>query len=298
MLTVRTIVYAAAGLMLTAALPATAQPAPGNNATPDGLVVVKCDGISESCGREAESVPTYTLPILGPAARATVLSPSQRSTEVSLDKAGYGVPVPGCLLLAPGVLQCESVNEYQHCRTLMKSAMVRSCRINSEFAGGFAEPREAEAGSYQLSIKSDARIRVPQDDRGWGQTKGKAEVVLTFDPPAEMTGQAWCLQSNRYLYSPTGPEGGISEISEPLSCDEALEFSFEAHRDDLLRAWDLCDEFAAWGDELEDSIDILASSLFQIRSANPEFTARYPEGTAIIAPYVMVQAPLLIDCRD
>jgi hypothetical protein len=295
--TIRLFVLAVAGFALIAALPAVAQRPPGDNAVPQGLTVVKCDAAADSCGNEKAQPRTYTMPVLGPAASATVLSPSQRSTEVSLDAAAFGVPVPGCVLLHPGVLMCESVNEYQHCRTLMKSAMVHSCQIDTAFSGGFAEPREATSGTYQIGIQSDARLRVPRDDRGYGQIKGKAKVELILDPPAELTGQAWCLQSISYLYYPTGPQGGMSEFGDSGDCEQSLEFNFTAHRDDLLRAFDLCEEFAAWGDQLEDSIDVLIAGLFQIRSGNPEFMVRYPEGAAIIARYVNVKAPLSIDCR-
>jgi hypothetical protein len=44
-------------------------------------------------------------------------------------------------------------------------------------------------------------------------------------------------------------------------------------------------------------MEILAGGLFQIRSASPEFVAAHPTGGAVIAPFVMVKAPLTVECR-
>ena len=262
----------------------------------DGAV---CEGgscesfASITCGSETQ---TFTMPVLGPSGRATVLSPNLRSTEIALDTAEYRVLIPGCSQLDPGVFSCESILEYQHCRTLMISRMVHSCRAGLAFEAGFAEPRSAGPDDYDLEVDSKAKVRVTLGDRGFGQIRGDADVELTLLPPTDGDG-AWCLQRDRYVFFPTGPMGGMSEIGETTDCDEPIQLSFEPHGDDLLRAYDLCDSFAAWDSEIEDSIDVLVAGLFQIRSASPEFIESYPSGGAVIAPFVRVDAPLTIECR-
>jgi len=262
----------------------------------DGAV---CEGAacesfaSITCGSQTQ---TFTMPVLGPSGRATVLSPNLRSTETALDVAEYRVLIPGCSQVDPGVFSCESILEYQHCRTLMVSRMVHSCRAGLAFEAGFAEPRAAAAEDYDLVVNSKAKVRVKLGDRGFGQIRGNADIALTFQPPTDDDG-AWCLQRDRYVFYPTGPMGGMSEIGESTDCDEPIELSFKPHGDDLLRAYDLCDSFAAWDSEIEDSIGILVAGLFQIRSANRDFIESYPSGGAVIAPFVLVDAPLTIDCR-
>jgi hypothetical protein len=248
-----------------------------------------------TCGREGRAIP---LPILGAAAtNATVLSPNRRSTQTALEAAEYSVVIPGCSPREDGVFVCDSMIEYQHCRTLMINRMTSSCRAGFAFEDGFAEPRAARPDEYRLTVDSNAKVKVTQGDRGFGQIKGKAEVVLSIRPPIASDG-AWCLQRDRYVYYPTGPKGGLSELGESADCDEPIEFSFEANNDDLIRAYDLCETFAAWGMELTDTIDVVAAGLFQIRSANPTFVQTHGGGSAVIAPYVAVEAPLTVDCRN
>jgi hypothetical protein len=205
--------------------------------------------------------------------------------------------MPGCVQRETGIFVCEAELEYQHCRTLMISRMVHSCRADFAFDGGFVEPRAATRDGYELAVDSDAEVRVTRGDRGFGQIKGEAEVELAMRIPTDGDG-AWCLQRDRYVYFPTGPKGGMSEIGEPADCDEPIEFSFEPHEDDLFRAYDLCDAFVAWGMELDDSIDVLAAGLFEIRSASPAFAAAHGADRAVIAPYIEIEAPLTIDCRE
>jgi hypothetical protein len=235
--------------------------------------------------------------VLGPAGRSTVLSPDLRSTEVALDAAGYGVLIPGCTPQEPGVFHCESLHQYQHCRTLMFSNMVHSCRADLAFQSAFAEPYPAGRDQYDLSVESDARVRVERGDRGLGIIRGSVDVELSFRPPLDSPGSN-CLLRDRFVYQPTGPEGGMSTIDAAADCDEPIRFSFAPHDDDILRASDICETFAAWGDEIEDTIDVLAAGLFHIHSDDPEFRARHPGGTGIIAPYVTVTAPLKIECRE
>lgn len=246
-----------------------------------------------TCGREGQ---TFTMPVLGPAGRATVLTPDRRATATALDTAEYRVLIPGCSQRNPGVFECEEVIEYQHCRTLMISRMVHSCRAGLTFDADFAEPRTVKAEEYEIEIDSNAKVRVALGNRGFGQVRGDADIVLRIRPPLDGE-SAWCLQRDRYTFHPTGPMGGMSEIGESAECDEPIEYSFEPHQDDLIRAYDACETFAAWDSEIKDSIEIVVAGLFQIRSSAPEFIARHPSGGAVIASLVQVEAPLTIDCR-
>jgi hypothetical protein len=248
-----------------------------------------------TCGREGGSFP---MPVLGGAAtNATVLSPDLRQTELALDAAEYAVLMPGCGQTDPGAFACDSIIEYQHCRTLMVSEMVNSCRADLAFEGGLAVPRAAAPGDYELVVDSDATVRVTLGDRRFGRIRGEAHVELAMRVPTENE-SAWCLQRDSYVYFPTGPKGGLAEMGEPEDCGEPIEFSFEAHGDDVARAYDLCETFAAWGMEIEDSIEVLAAGLFEIRSASPDFAATHGANRALIAPYVRVEAPLTIECRE
>ena len=273
---------------LAAAAPLRAQLAGG-----ESLPVTRCNPATNTCaGADAPVI------VPGPAGQATVLTPGRQATGVVLEGSAVQVSVPGCRQVAPRQMLCGMQQDYHHCRTLLISSMVESCRIEVAFSSGAIEPRAAEPGSYDLAVQSGARVIVRRDERGFGQDRGSASVELRFDLPSEATPPAWCLQRDQYLYFATGPEAGLPEIKDSEPCDTPLTFSFRAHNDDMTRAWDLCETFAAWGEQLEDSIEIMAAAVFHIRSSAPEFAARYPGGAATIAPYVIVEAPLTIECRS
>jgi len=280
------VVVAASAAPVLAQTPAAASGAP--------LTVVRCDPQSNSCEPPGRSL---ALPTLGPAGQATVLSPNRRTTELSLDSDDYDVLIPGCTPVSAGVFVCESRYQYQHCRTLMFSSMVYSCLAANPLADGFAEGRPAARGDYSVAVESNARVRVTRGDRGFGQARGEADVVLTIDPPRDVAGGS-CLQRDRFLFYPTGPEGGVSDIDDTAACDAPMEFSLRPHEDDIVRAYDACEEFSAWGGELEESIEIVAAGLFHMQSDDPGFLARYQSGVALLAIYVTVAAPLKIDCAD
>ena len=103
------------------------------------------------------------------------------------------------------------LQDYHHCRTLLISSMVESCRIEVAFSSGAIEPQAAEPGTYELTVESGARVIIQQDERGFGQARGSASVDLLFDLPAEAAPPAFCLQRSQYLYFATGPEGGWSD---------------------------------------------------------------------------------------
>ena len=285
--TVRTLLVLA---LIAPALPGNTQSAGDAGSLP----VTRCDPRTNSC---ASGTTRDVMPALGSAGRATVLSPSLRTTEIGVDGNGEQVPVPGCSPLRPGVLLCNSIHEFQHCRTLMISSMVGACRVEIAFARDDVVARPAEPGSYRLAVESTARVRINRDSRGFGEARGRARVTLDLDLPAEASAPGWCVERERYLYYATGTEGGNYEIDNADDCADPIDFSFGANDDDLMRAWDLCETFAAWDEELTDSIEILAAGIFQVRSAAPDFSTRYPGGSVRIARYLRVEAPLTIDCR-
>lgn len=272
---------------LAAAAPLRAQTTSG-----ESLPVTRCDPATNTCsGAGAPAI------VLGGVGENTLLTTGRQVTGVVLESSPEQVTVPGCRLVAPGRMLCGMLQDYHHCRTLLISSMVESCRIEVAFSSGAIEPQAAEPGTYELTVESGARVIIQQDERGFGQARGSASVDLLFDLPTEAAPPAFCLQRSQYLYFATGPEGGLPDIKDAEPCDKPLTFSFKAHSDDMTRAWDLCETFAAWGEDLEDSMEILAAAVFHIRSSAPEFNARYPEGAATIARYITVTAPLTVECR-
>jgi hypothetical protein len=179
----------------------------------------------------------------------------------------------------------------------MKTGTVFGCRAGLAFDGGFAIPIAAAPDEYEMTIESNATVRVEQGRRGEGKVKGLARVEVQFAPQVS-NATVWCLQRDRYVYHPSGPQGGASEIDDPAECEEPVVVEFEPHEDDVLRAYDTCATFAAWGGDVEDSIDILVAALFQVGSASPTFQAEHGGSNAVFAPYLTVKAPLKIECRE
>jgi hypothetical protein len=240
---------------------------------------------------------TYRLPTLGAMARSTVIAPSQRDVEAEIASVEYRMLIPGCQQREPGVFLCETVHEYQHCRTLMSAGKVFSCRAGLAFDGAFAEPIAAGPDAYALELRSTATMIVNQGQRGQGKVKGDARFELTFAVPS-LGEPTWCLQRDRYIYFPTGPKGGLSEIDDTADCGAPITGSIAPHEDDLLQAYDTCDAFAAWGSELEQPIELLAAALFHIHSASPAFAQKYGSSEHIVAPYLTIRAPMQVRCDE
>lgn len=256
----------------------------------------QCDGFTTiSCGREGRS---FRLPNLGSATRATVITPDRRGTAPAIRAVEVELLVPGCDQTEPGVLLCGTVHEYQHCRTLFGAGKVVGCRAGLAFEGAFASPIAAAEGSYELDLRSRASATVSQGRRGQGRLRGDADFSVNFTLPVEPALAETCLQRDRYVYYPTGPQGGLAQIDETTDCGQPIEGSIEPHEDDLLRAYDLCEARLAWGSEIDGSIELLVAGLYHLsaRTAADEFDAA--ASTRIVAPYLTIRAPLSIDCRD
>ena len=238
--------------------------------------------------------PASTEPITDPSVMPTEAS-DQRPTPAELGQAQYSVLLPGCAQPSVGAFVCDSVIEFQHCRTLMIGQLAYSCEADVAFAADLAVPRLAASDEYSLILESDARVRVRRGDRGGGQIRGNAELELEMQTPD--IGES-CLQQNSLVYFPTGPDGGTSEIGDPDECGMPVELSFEPHEDDLIRAYDICEAFAAWGSNIDESFGVLVAVLFHVRSGSAEFFSAFGNDAARIAPYIEIAAPLDIDCRD
>jgi hypothetical protein len=107
-----------------------------------------------------------------------------------------------------------------------------------------------------------------------------------------------CLQRDRYVYYPSGPQGGLAEINETTECGQPIEGSIEPHGDDLLRAYDLCEARSAWGNEIDGSIELLVAGLYHMSARTAADGVSVAASTRIVAPYLTVRAPLSINCRD
>lgn len=248
---------------------------------------------SITCGREGR---TFRMPTLGPAGRVTLISPDQRTEESAVEAIEYDVLIPGCYQREPGVFLCETVHDYQHCRTLLHAGNVFGCRAGLAFDGGFAEPVAASPDNYELNLKSSGEITVERGQRGAGRIKGDARFKLSFAPPDEPGMR--CLQRDRYIYYPTGPKGGLAEIGDTAACDAPIEGRFAPHEDDLYQAYDLCESFDAWGDELDQPSELLVAALFNLGARPSIPNARSESATRIIASYLTIRAPTTVTCKD
>ena len=249
---------------------------------------------SITCSRRDRS---FRMPKLGAHGRATVIEPERRSAAIVYEAVEVDSEITGCHQVEPGIYECASVDEYQHCRTLMQRGEVFSCRAALAFNGGFATPVSPVPGEYSLDVESEIEIRVERGDRGAGRAKGDAQIVVDFRPPP-MQDTSWCLERDRYLYFPTGPLGGTAQIGETADCGEPVSAVFAPHEDDMMMAYDLCESFAAWGSEIDHSIEVLVGALFTLGSNSRAFVDQYGGSTAVIAPYLSIKAPVEIECRD
>lgn len=246
-----------------------------------------------TCGKQGLSVPLTTL---GAAAYATVIAPNRSQAIAEVAPTEYRVAMPGCRQGEPGVFACGTDEAYRQCRALMQAGKIFGCRAEFPFADGSAEPIAAEPEDYSLELRSTAQVTVEAGRRGQGKIKGEAHFEISFAIP-KLEESVWCLARERYVYHPTGPQGGVAEISDSQVCAAPISGSFAPNEDDLLQAYDLCESFAAWGSQLEQPIELLVAALYRVGSGSPEFRSRHG-ASAVLAPYTTIRAPMQITCRD
>jgi hypothetical protein len=249
-----------------------------------------CDGFSLiTCARETR---TFRGPNIASLMNSTVLTPDQRTVEAPITSVEYQLLVPGCHQREPGVLLCETLHDYQHCRTLFAAGVIMGCRAGLAFDGDIADAHVAALDSYHLDLRSSAAATVYQGRREQGKAKGEARYAVRFEPPAGGT----CLQRDRYVYYPTGPQGGVSTIDATAACKEPVSGRFAPHEDDLLRVYDLCTAKAAWGSRIESSIELLVAGLYYMMPPTTDPSSA-PLTAHIDAPYLTISAPLRVDCH-
>jgi hypothetical protein len=249
---------------------------------------------SITCSREGNA---FRTPTLGSLAHSTVITPNRRSVVTSLDPIEYRITVPGCHQNTPGVFLCESVPDYQHCRSLFRAGKVFGCRAGVAFASGFATPVAAKDGEYDLDLHSSAEATVRAERRGKGKVRGEAEFTIAFAAPTPARGE-FCLQRDRYLYYPTGPMGGMAGIEATDACDEPISASFEPDEDDLLQAYDACNMSGAWGQSIAGEMEILVAGLYHMASLDEHGRIKSTGRPARIeARYLTVRAPVSIHCE-
>jgi hypothetical protein len=248
-----------------------------------------CDGFALITCARAERA--FRGPNLGTMGRSTVLTPDRRTTESPVSTVEYQLLVPGCHQREPGVLMCESLHDYQHCRTLLASGVVLGCRAGLAFDGDIADAEAASPGSFDLTVRSGAAATVYRGRRGEGKAKGDVRYRVEFATPA---GNEICLQRDRYVYYPSGPHGGMSTIDDTAECGEPVSGRFAPHEDDLLHAYDLCEAKQAWGSHIESSAELLVAALYYLA---PRETSSVGTGTHVVAPYVTVRGALKVDCH-
>ena len=247
------------------------------------------------------------MPSLGAAAHATVISPDQRNADTVVESissadtvakpVSYDVKIPGCRQEAAASFVCDSVPAYQQCRAKLKAGKVFSCRANLAFVNQNVEPQQAASGDYALQLDSSASATVRRGRRGGGKLKGEARFHIQFAAP-KINKLDWCIARERYIYHPTGPEGGVGKVDNRADCSRPIDGSFEPQQDDLLEAYDACDRRHAWGKRLQQPIELLVAALYEIGSSRPDFVpGRAADHMKVLAPFVLVQAPMSVTCK-
>lgn len=254
----------------------------------------QCESFASiSCETQGRS---FRMPALGGLARSTLITPDRRNAEVAAAPIEYEVSVPGCQQREPGTFMCESLEEYRQCRILLEGGKVFGCRAGLAFADGLGEPVAAPPDGYRMELESNAEITVERGRRGQGRVRGDVRFEIAFAIP-DIDARDWCLRRERYVYPLSGPAGGLATIDDTDACEVPVAGRFEPHEDDLIEAYDLCEGSLSWGDDLEHSIERLVGTLFHIGSARPDFVPTHGHAR-VVAPYVRVQAPLSIRCRE
>lgn len=256
-----------------------------------------CDAFAEiTCGSRRQAH-RYLMPSLGAAGRATVISPDQRNASSIVDSIEYHVEVPGCRQHAAGSFTCDALPAYRKCEEQFEAGRVFSCRANLAFLNQAVEPEQVAAADYALRLNSSASATVYRDRRGKGKLKGDARFEIRFAAP-KIDKLDWCVERERYLYHPSGPQGGTGKVDDSEQCKAPIEGRFKPQRDDLLAAYDACDRRNAWGQRLQQRMELLVAALYHIGSARPDFVpGRAADHTKVLAPYVLVEAPMSVTCK-
>lgn len=256
----------------------------------------QCDGFSEiTCDREER---VFSMPSLGGDTRGTVFTPDRRRVAAAATRIEVQLDIPGCSQFGPAVALCQSVPDYQYCRSLLQEGHVLECRAGLALDRVIADLHEATPGSYELSLRSRASITVNQSSRGAGKIKGESHYRVTIAVPEHAETVETCLQLDRYTYHQSGPLGGAPATYEADDCDEPIEGEFSPHDDDLLYAYDLCEGHGAWGSKIEATTDLIVAGIFRFSSPTAFSIAVDAAAPRSVGSYLAIEAPLEVTCRE
>jgi hypothetical protein len=256
----------------------------------------QCDGFSEiTCGREAER---FNVPDLGIYTRSTVFTPDGRQAAPTVARNEVTLVVPGCTQHEPGVLICQTLEHYDHCRGLLQEGYGLRCLAALNLDEAVANLEEARSGSFDVSLRGRPTVTVDRGQRGEGELRGTARYRVDLEIPDHAGGLENCVQRDQYEYRQTGPDAGVSSTRPTDNCHESLEGRFSPNEDDLLYAYDLCEVERAWGREIESRSDLILVSVFHFSAATASADDRAPNESRTVAPYLPISAPIDIVCGN
>ena len=265
----------------------------------DSLTVCRdrqCDGFSAiTCGREVER---FNVPNLGTYTRSTVFTPDGRRAAPMVASNEVTLVVPGCTQFEPGVLLCETLENYDHCRGLLQEGYGLRCLAALDLDAAVPTLEEAQPGSFDLSLSGRASVTVRHGYRGQGEIRSTIRYRANFEIPGHGQGLENCVQRDQYEYHQTGSEAGRASISPTDNCDKPLEGRISPNDDDLLYAYDLCEVERAWGGEVENSSDLIVASIFHFSAATASAERGDASESRTVAPYLSIRAPVAITCDN
>lgn len=256
-----------------------------------------CDSFAEITCAAPQHGHRYLMPSLGAAGRSTVISPDQRNADTAVRSVEYHFRLTGCRQRAAGAFVCDTLPAYHRCRKALEAGRVFACRANRAFLNQAVRPQAVAPGDYALRLNSTASATVYRGRRGKGKLKGEARFEIRFSAP-KINKLDWCVERERYVYHPTGPQGGTGKVDDREQCKAPIEGRLVPQHDDLLAAYDACRRRDAWGRRLRQPMEILVAGLYHIGSARPNFVpGRAADHTEVLAPYVVLKAPMSVTCK-
>ena len=99
----------------------------------------------------------------------------------------------------------------------------------------------------------------------------------------------------------TGPAGGVWALKASATCNDPVGATYEPDEDDILMAYDQCEERKAWGSNITTNMQVVAGAVFVMN--NPRTTnvttssCNYVNVTELLRPYTVVNLNVSVKCQ-
>ena len=100
----------------------------------------------------------------------------------------------------------------------------------------------------------------------------------------------------------TGPAGGLWALKASTACGDPVGATYEPDEDDVLMAYDECEEQKAWGSTITINMQVVAGAVFVMNNARTTnvttSSCNYVNVTELLRSYTTINLKISVKCQS